>query len=107
MEIYNRAGSRYRDILSFVIIANEGNFNELRADNEKCDNLIGDSICYNGEAYTKTDGGYYGNEPRFFVSWMGSDVNKNHFISHTRRLSRFSAFSVGSIYNDAKNVITA
>ncbi len=33
MEIYNRAGLRYRDILSFIIIVNEGNFNQLRADN--------------------------------------------------------------------------
>lgn len=53
------------------------------------------------------DGLYGGGDPRLFVTWMGSDVNNNHFISQSMRLSRYSSFSVGSIYNSAKNVITA
>jgi len=66
-------------------------------------------VCSNGEAFSSigVDEIYPGSDPRLFVSWMGTDVDKNHFISHTRRLSRFSSFSVGSIYNDAKTIINA
>jgi hypothetical protein len=44
-------------------------------------------------------------DPRTFISWIGTDINNNYCISHTKRLSRFSQFSVGSIYSQAKNII--
>lgn len=46
---------------------------------------------------------YEGNDPRFFISWIGTDYYGNYMLSHTKRLSRFTQYSIGSIYNTIVN----
>jgi hypothetical protein len=37
-------------------------------------------------------------DPKFFISWVGTDVAGNYMLSQTKRLSRFSMYSVQNIY---------
>ena len=49
---------------------------------------------------------YGGADPKFFISWIGTDNSGNYMLSHTKRLSRFSQYSIGSIYSKAVNTLT-
>jgi hypothetical protein len=88
-----------------VIQINSGVFSDIALDNAKCDSCSSSEVCYQNSCFTKGTLGSL--DPRSFISWIGTDVNKNYCISHTRRLSRFTQFSVGSIYNQAKSIINA
>lgn len=45
-------------------------------------------------------------DPKFFISWIGTDKSGNYMLSHTKRLSRFSMYSVQNIFERAKTLVT-
>ena len=42
-----------------------------------------------------------------YVSWIGSDIAGQHYISHTLRLKKLSVFSQTDIYNQALTLFAA
>lgn len=103
----------YRDVFSFVVNLKDGLHDGIALDNAKCDVCsIGDSTEYCDEkedqcfTFASSYGGDEVNDPKFFISWIGTDSAGNHMLSHTRRLSRFTQYSVGSVYQKAKKFVT-
>jgi len=41
------------------------------------------------------------NDPKIFISWMGTDTAGAYMLSQTKRISRFTEYSVGNVYQDA------
>jgi hypothetical protein len=37
-------------------------------------------------------------DPIFFISWIGTDANGNYMLSQSKRLSRFSMYSLQNIF---------
>jgi hypothetical protein len=42
-------------------------------------------------------------DPKFYVTWFGTDVDKKPLKSSNLSMSRFRQYSVGSLYNSAKD----
>jgi hypothetical protein len=42
-------------------------------------------------------------DPKFYITWFGTDVNGNQFKSSNLSMSRFRQYAVGSLYNSAKD----
>ncbi|MEI2688119.1 MAG: hypothetical protein V9G14_19190, partial [Cypionkella sp.] len=61
---------------------------------QKCDDSTSNR-CY--------DNGPIQANPRFFISWIGTDTADNYMLSHTKRLSRFSQYSIGGFYQGLVN----
>jgi hypothetical protein len=105
----------YREVLSFVVGVENGIFTKITLDNQDC------SVCLHGDGTQKCDsatneecfdkGNRYGGgeeqDPKFFISWIGTDADGSHMLSHTKRLSRFTQYSIGSIYQSAKGLFTS
>jgi hypothetical protein len=49
---------------------------------------------------------YSANDPKIFLSWIGTDKNGNYMLSQTKRISRFTEYSVGNVYQDALKIFT-
>lgn len=97
--------------MSFVVNIENGTFTHFTLDNEDCtvcQHGDGTQACNantNNECFSKATS-FKGEDPKFFISWIGTDSNEDHLLSHTKRLSRFSQYSVGSIYQSAKGLVT-
>jgi len=97
------ASGIYRNVFSFVVNMNGGAVNSITDDNADCGNCdtTNSQVCNDStqlKCYTKGTA-YGGADPRFFIAWIGTDVSGNHMLSHTKRLSRFTQYSIGSIYS--------
>ena len=58
-----------------------------------------DCVCYLGECYESiTSTGYGTIDPVIYVSWAGDDASGKSLLSSSRRLSRFSMYSVSGVY---------
>ncbi len=44
------------------------------------------------------------NKLLIYVSWLGTDVNDEHMVSHTQRLKKLSKFSLSNIFVQATNM---
>lgn len=96
-------------MFSFVVNIESGAVTSIAKDNAGCDNCDTSSTqtCTDTDNSECFDKGKYGaSDPKFYISWVGTDVSGNHMLSHTKRLSRFTQYSIGSIYNKAKSLVT-
>jgi len=46
----------------------------------------------------------FGCDPKFYVTWFGSDANNNQLQSSNLSLEKFRQYSIGSLYSAAVNV---
>lgn len=55
-------------------------------------------ICETGtEAELKCD-------PKFYITWFGTDADKRQLKSSNLAMSKFKQYSIGSLYNSAKDI---
>lgn len=45
----------------------------------------------------------FGCDPKFYITWFGTDVTGKQLKSSNLAMSRFRQYSVGSLYNSAKD----
>ena len=62
----------------------------------------GSCICHNDECFESSGSGYGTTDCTFYISWAGDDVNGKSLLSSSMRLSRFSLYSVSSVYSAIK-----
>ena len=43
-------------------------------------------------------------DPKFYITWFGTDKNGNQLKSSNLALSKFKKYSVNSLYNSVKNI---
>lgn len=86
--------------MSIVVDIHNGILEDLVQDNENCDAC--DGTCVNNECFQR--GTDITQDPSIFISWLGTDKDKDHCISHAQRLSRFTRYAVGNIYDSAVTV---
>jgi hypothetical protein len=43
-------------------------------------------------------------DPKFYLTWFGTDKNKKQLKSSNLAMSRFRAYSIGSLYSSARDV---
>lgn len=99
--LWNSTGQYYRAVFSVVANIDSGVCTGLTADNENCDWCSYDGFtCVDGSCY-RSGSVYNGPDPKFYLTWIGTDSNKDHFLSQAKRLSRFNQYSVGSVYKEA------
>lgn len=98
-------GGIYRSLLSFVVNIDGGAVTALTDDTAGCDSCDTSNKCNTNTASKCYNVGssYAGSDPRLFISWIGTDASGNHMLSHTKRLSRFTQYSIGSIYSSVVN----
>jgi hypothetical protein len=89
--------------MSFVIQINGGTFEFITQDNADCGVCSSGQVCDNNECFSVGANGV-AIDPRFFVSWIGTDSKGDNCISYARRLSRFTQYSIGNIYSTAQNM---
>lgn len=95
-------GGAFRSLFSFVVNIEKGVVTAITDDTADCGNCDTTSgqACDSETSYKcYTKGTYTGSDPRFFISWIGTDASGNYMLSHTKRLSRFTQYSIGSVYN--------
>lgn len=92
--------------MSFVIQIDGGSFTTIVPDNADCGSCSSGQVCENNECFSVGNTGVSIN-PRFFVSWIGTDSKGDNCISYARRLSRFTQYSIGSIYSSARNMFNS
>ena len=46
-------------------------------------------------------------DPRFYVTWFGTDANGKQLKSSNLSMSRFRQYAVGSLYNSAKDAFNS
>jgi hypothetical protein len=99
----------YRDVFSFVVNIKDGVVTNITDDNADCGNCETSQTCNSDTNYKcySSNANYKGADPKFFISWIGTDSAGNYMLSHTKRLSRFSQYSIGSIYSKAVSAITS
>jgi hypothetical protein len=89
-----------RSVISAVINTVSGGYDSI-ANDKFCDSSCGN--CYNGECYD-TFSNYSSPDLKVYVSWAGSDSKNNQYLSQSQRLSRFSLYSVSSLYSSVRNM---
>jgi hypothetical protein len=89
--------------MSFVIQIEGGIFKTIAQDNADCGSCSSGQVCDNNECFSVGSNGVT-IDPRFFVSWIGTDSSSDNCISYARRLSRFTQYSIGSIYSAAQSM---
>ncbi len=94
--IANNSQSQSSNVFSFVVNIQDGGYQKLTNDNPSCD-VQSSATCVE---WTMVDKNVYptDSDPKFFISWVGTDVSGNYMLSQTKRLSRFSMYSVQNIY---------
>ena len=60
------------------------------------------SNCY--EDYTTNNCNNNVCDPKFYITWFGTDKNGNQLKSSNLALSKFKKYSVNSLYNSVKNI---
>jgi hypothetical protein len=101
---------------------NKGNITEVVWDND-CFSCLTSDKCYTNENLTylndtsikvteknckqelcqNTREGSFQCDPKFYVTWFGTDVNGKQLKSSNLSMSRFRQYAVGSLYNSAKD----
>ena len=46
-------------------------------------------------------------DPKFYVTWFGTDLKGNQLQSANLSMARFKAYSIGSLFNSAKGVFNS
>ena len=72
-------------------------------DTVKFENCVLENL---GESCPKevTEGNYTACEPKFYVTWFGSDVNGRQMKSSNLAMSKFKQYSIGSLVSSVKNI---
>ena len=101
---------------------NKGNITEVVWDND-CFSCLTSDKCYTNENQTylndtsikvteknckqemcqNTREDSFQCDPKFYVTWFGTDVNGKQLKSSNLSMSRFRQYAVGSLYNSAKD----
>ena len=107
-------------IFSIVVKVKKGNITELVWDNacygcdDKCETDITSiselnsnktmtySNCYENDINNKCSNN--GCDPKFYITWFGTDKNGNQLKSANLALSKFKQYSVNSLYDSVKNI---
>jgi hypothetical protein len=91
--LVDSTNSIQRHFLSTVINLSQGSLSSIVGDNF-CDSGC---TCYQGECFESNTGGYGSVDGVIYVTWGGDDANGKSMLSSSRRFSRFSMYSVGSL----------
>lgn len=100
--LVNSTGAIQRHFFSIVINQENGvvpTTNPIVGDNF-CD---GSCVCYNNECFESNSKGYGTIDCTIYVSWAGTDTSGTHLLSNTMRLSRYSFYSMSSVYSAVKS----
>lgn len=46
-------------------------------------------------------------DPKFYITWFGTDADKKQLKSSNLSMSRFRMYSIGSLYNSAKDAFNS
>ena len=98
LTLISSTNSIQRHFVSVVINLGGGVLASIKGDNF-CE---ADCVCYLGECYESNTGGYGTKDPVVYVSWAGDDAKGKSLLSSSRRLSRFSMYSVSGVYGSVK-----
>lgn len=114
--LYHEGNQEVSGIYSFVIRTDKGVVLSIDSDNHNncqsgcsgtCRTVSSDSNCFRPVNTTLTSGRLklsVENDPKIFVSWMGTDSTGAYMLSQTKRISRFTEYSVGNVYQDALKI---
>ena len=107
-------------IFSIVVKVKKGLITELVWDNacygcdDKCETDItsiseldsNKTMTYNNcyENYDMNKCSNNGCDPKFYITWFGTDKNGNQLKSANLALSKFKKYSVNSLYDSVKNI---
>lgn len=97
--LLNKGQNIQRTILSVVVNTVGGGFDSIKGDSF-CDSSCGS--CYEGDCYDNYSASW--NDLVVYVSWAGSDSKNDQYLSQSQRLSRFSLYSVSSVYSSVKSL---
>lgn len=99
--LIDTATSRQRHFASVVINLSGG---ALASTGIVGDNFCdGSCFCYSEECYETSPTGYGSTDGVFYISWAGDDSNGKSLLSSAMRLSRFSLYSVSSVYSSVRS----
>lgn len=46
-------------------------------------------------------------DPKFYITWFGTDKDKRQLKSSNLAMSKFKQYSIGSLYNSAKDIFNS
>jgi hypothetical protein len=103
------------DIYSFVIRTEKGRVLSIESDNpasckagcNNCRTVDNDQNCYRDTDDTNNSSKKWviaDNDPKIFLSWIGTDRSGDYMLSQTLRISRFTEYAVGNAYADAVKI---
>lgn len=63
--------------------------------------------CKNEVQCLPNDDTSFGCDPKFYITWFGTDANKRQLKTSNLAMSKFKQYSIGSLYNSAKGVFNS
>ena len=119
---YDKVNKFIIPVFNIVIKVNKGNITDVVWDND-CYSCLTSDKCYSNDQVTylndtkikavdkncKQDlcvvskDTVFQCDPKFYVTWFGTDVNGKQLKSSNLSMSRFRQYAVGSLYNSAKD----
>lgn len=114
---YLYGGNQIAQLYSFVVRTSNGVVTAIESDNAAyasagCINanalvVDGDTNCFqtlDSSAGTGISPLTLANDPHILLSWIGTDSKGAYMLSQTRRISRFSQFSLDNVYSSVLDI---
>ena len=107
---YLQSGNSIAQLYSFVIRTDKGVVTGIESDNAAYANagcVDSSAITVNGDKNcfrTLDPNAGSINDPHILLSWIGTDSTGAYMLSQTRRISRFSQFSLDNVYSSILSV---
>jgi hypothetical protein len=107
--VYDKVvNNAFRAVLSMIVNIDNGVFTSITLDNADCSlcDVGNTQKCINNQCFDDIkSSSFIITDPSIYISWIGTDANGQHCLSYAKRLSRFTEYSIGSIYNSAKKLV--